>query len=493
MASAGGRGRLSPGERLLPAIGVFLVSAGLAVRFIGLGRFSFWLDEILETYTTRMHWPTFWRSLQQEGFNAPLDYTLRKVLEYFQPTDAQRRLLSVLWGALTVPLLGWLVARRAGRWAGLCAAGLLALAPYHVRYSQEVRPYALGLLLLVASLAALESYLDRARLRSLLCCYAACLATLYTLYLAALILLPVAVCLLLENSYDEESQRRRTARSFLAWSPAFAAALAAGYVPWWPVLFRAFKSTPMSAAPPWSISRLGRYVSYFGFAYRDGSELRRTDLVFLALLILGIVAAARKPGLRYLIVWGIGGVALVELAEHRHPTYDSIFHWLPAGLGLTAIAALGLSQVLQWRAGSAGRTLACALVAWLSVRGLAGYFRDGRPDWRPLARFLAGTPPTERIFVENQYTQLCVGYYVVGPDWLCCKKPTQREVANLDGELPRLLSAWDPSRDAWLVLAAGPRSEPVRSWSASFPSIAFSTAEGSGGAIVRRLARGARE
>jgi hypothetical protein len=493
MAPAGGGKRLFPGEWLLPAIGVFLVAVGLAVRLIDRNRFSFWLDEILETYTTRMGWPTFWRSLRQEGFNAPLDYALRKLVEYLRPTDAQRRLLSVLWGVLTIPLFGWFVARRDGRLSGLCAAGLLALAPYHVRYSQEVRPYALGLLLLVASLAALETYLDRPRLLSLLGCYAACLATLYTLYLAALILVPVAACLLLEDSRDRDSRRRGAARRFLAWSPAFAMALAASYAPWWPVLLRAFKSAPMTAAPPWSVSRMGRYASYFGFAYRDGFELRKADLVFLGLLILGIVAAFRARRLRCLIVWGIGGVALVEVAEHRHPTYDSVFHWLPAGLGLTALAALGLSRILQWRVGTAGRWLACALVAGLSVRGLAGYFRDGRPDWRPLARFLAGTPASERIFVENQYTQLCVGYYLVGPDWLCCKKATQREIANLDGDLPRLLSAWDQSRNAWLVLAAGPRSEPLRSWSVSLPTIAFPTAEGEGGAVVRRLTRASRE
>src|SRR5262249_13260588 len=161
--------------------------------------------------------------------------------------------------------------------------------PYHVRHSQEVRPYALGLLLLVASLAALEAYLDRPRLIPLLGCYAACLATLYTLYLAAFILVPVAACLLFEDSCDKESQRRGTARRFLAWSPAFAAALAAGYLPWWPVLLRAFKSAPMTAAPSWSISRMSRYVSYFGFAYRDGFELHGPGLVFLSLLILGVV------------------------------------------------------------------------------------------------------------------------------------------------------------------------------------------------------------
>jgi hypothetical protein len=125
----------------------------------------------------------------------------------------------------------------------------------------------------------------------------------------------------------------------------------------------------------------------------------------------------------------------------------------------------------------------------VSLQRLSIYFREGRPDWRPLARFLAKTPVSERIFVENPWTQLCLGYYIVGPDWLCCKRPDQREIANLDGDLDRLLTAWDRTQDGWLVLAAGPRSARLRSWARSFPAISFSSAEGDGGAIIYRLRR----
>jgi hypothetical protein len=490
MGSAEGRQRLSSDDVPVAAI-CALVAAALSVRFLRIDHFSFWLDEILETYTVRESWAGLWRSLQGQGLHAPLDYVLHKTLEYFEPGDSLRRVPSVIWGTMTVPLFGWLLARRGGRALGFCAAGLLALAPYHVRYSQEVRPYALGLLLLVASLLALDVYLERADFPRLLFLYAACLATLYTLYLAAFLLAVVAVSLVLEDCRDGDPTRRLTARRFLAWSPAFAAALAAGYAPWWPVLLHALRLPPMTTAPRFSISRLGRYVSYFGFAHYDRSALEAADLVFLGVLLLGVVVASRTPRLRFLILWGVGGVALLELAEQRHPTYDSIFHWLPAGVGLTALAALGISRVVQ--AGSAGRWILGALFLGLSVQGLVGYFRNGRPDWRPIARFLAATPPSERIFVENQYTQLCLGYYLVGPDWLCCKKPTQREIANLDGELPRLLSAWDRGQRSWLVLAAGPQSESLRSWSTRFVSIAFPTAEGNGGGMVRRLQRPAPE
>jgi hypothetical protein len=489
MRSEGSQARAALGDSggILPWISVGALAFG--VRLIRLDHFSFWLDEILETFTIRDSWTGLWRSLRWQALHAPLDYALRKVVEVGDPSDAVRRLPGVAWGSASVALLGALVARRAGRAAGLSTAFLLALAPYHVRYSQEVRPYALGLLVLCCSLFFLESYLASGQGRDLSLLYLSCLATIYTLYLAGAILVMAGTSLLVEDAFDGDSTRRLRARRFLRWSPAFIGAVVAGYLPWLAVLLKALRQPAMTAAPAWSPRRVGRFISYFGFGPRDAYPLGFPEIAFAALLVGGVLVARRTPRLRFLVIWGIGGVAFLEFLEHRHPTYDSIFHWLPAGLGLTALAGIALGRALVSRAPSSVKLGLVIPLLGIDLRSLSIYFQQGRPDWRPIARFLSDTPSSERIFVENQYTQLCLGYYLVGPDWLCWKKATQREIANLDGELHRLLAAWDRNRDAWLVLAAGPRSPTLRSWSSPFPSITFPSAEGEG-AIVRRLAAG---
>ncbi|HYT31610.1 MAG TPA: glycosyltransferase family 39 protein [Thermoanaerobaculia bacterium] len=139
----------------------------------------------------------------------PLDYLLARGVETFGPVDWARKLLDVLWGAATVPAMGLLIARRAGRAAGLIAPALLALAPFHVRYSQEFRPYALGLFLLCLSLLCLDRFLERPGMFRLVALYVACLATAYTLYLAAMVLGLAALAILVEDSFDEEPSRRR--------------------------------------------------------------------------------------------------------------------------------------------------------------------------------------------------------------------------------------------------------------------------------------------
>jgi 4-amino-4-deoxy-L-arabinose transferase-like glycosyltransferase len=67
-------------------------------------------------------------------------------------SDGWLRIPAVLAGALTLPLVYQLGRRLLGRAEGVLLMLLLAVAPFHVRYSQEARPYAL--LVLGAVLAA---------------------------------------------------------------------------------------------------------------------------------------------------------------------------------------------------------------------------------------------------------------------------------------------------------------------------------------------------
>ena len=459
----------------------------LGVRIFRLDHFSYWLDEILQAYTIRESWTGLWRSLSWQGLHAPLDYAALRVLESLGPSDAVRRLPAAIWGVGCVLCLGFLVARRAGRVCGFAASALLALAPYHVHYSQEVRPYSLGLFLLVASLLCLERSLERPRVPRLLLLFVACTATIYALYLAGLLLAMVAPTLLLEDAFDPDPRRRLLARRFLLWSPLFASAVAIAYSPWWPVFLRALRSRPMSSAPDFGWERVTRLFSYFGFGPRDWAPLGIAGVFFLALSAFGGALALRTPRLRFLLVWAFGGLAVLEGLEHRKPTFDSIFHWLPAGLGLTALAGVGLGWFLSGRAPLPAKLGVVALLLAFDGRSLAVYFREGRPDWRPLAAHLRQTPPDEKIYVANQYTQLCLGYYVVGPDWLCCKQKGQRPIVNLDGDVSRLASDRDPRHGAWLALPGGHTFDGLLAWSAEYPSTRFPTAEGEGGVILRYL------
>jgi hypothetical protein len=126
-----------------------------------------------------------------------------------------------------------------------------------------------------------------------------------------------------------------------------------------------------------------------------------------------------------------------------------------------------------------------AILLALDARGLSRYYREGRADWRPLARFLASRPPGEWVFTENGYSQLCVAFYVVGPDWAYRRGPGMRNttlvgnVWKLDGDLDRLARFWPAGETAWLVLGGEPRYPELRRFAQAFESADFPEAEGS--------------
>ena len=465
-----------------------IVVAGAVVRLFRLNHFSYGLDEILQSFWIHGSWSFLWRSITYDAFHPPLDYLVDRLVVPLGPSDAALRLLPVLWGTVEIAVFGRLLARRAGETAGLFGAALLAFAPYHVRYSQELRPYALGLLLLTASLLLLDRFLERPGAGRLAALFLASLATAYTLYLAAVVLALAGAALVVEDAWAPEPARRRSARRFAAWSPVFLLALFLAYLPWWPVLRTAMARPAMAAAVPATLSRAGRIFGFFAFAYDDGQPLGAAGGFFLALVAAGLSIAVARRSLRFFAVWGIGGLAVIEWLGRLHPHFDFSRRFLPAGPGLTALAALALAALF---ARPVARLAAIALligVLVLDVRGLRPYFREGRADWRFLGDYLRREArPDERIFTENQYAQLCVAYYVEGPGWLSATLDggqPGRSIVNLEGDGRRLAWAWRPGTRAWLVLAGEPISNGIRSWAQTFPSTPFPKSER---AVLHRL------
>jgi hypothetical protein len=466
-------------------VGAALLLAAAAVRIYRLDHFSYGLDEILQGFWIQGTSEFFWKSIKFDAVHPPLDYLISRFVESFQPSDAARKLPAVLWGLGTIAAAGLLLGRRAGAAAGWLAALLLVFAPFHVRYSQEFRPYSLGLFLLVLSLLSLDWFLEKPGPVRLLLLFLSCLATAYALYLAALVLGLTAAAMLVEDAFAPDPSRRRAARRFLAWSPLFLALLFAAYLPWWPVVLEASRRPPAAGVPPLSLARLERILSFFLFAPLDGQPLGRKGPLLLVLVILGVALSLRMRGLRFLAFWVVGGLLAIEVLGRIHPHYDFSRRYLPAGLAFPLAAALPIAWLTRKRGlGPAAALLLLVLLA-LNLRSLGVYFREGRADWRTLARYLQRVAaPRERIFTENQYSQLCVAFYLVGPEWLSTSSRDGREVLNLEGEVIRLSWAWKPGARAWLVLAGEPTTPALREWARAFPSRRFPAAEGS---LLHRL------
>ncbi len=131
---------------ILPLLG--LIALGSLLRFAGLARDSYWLDEAATLVAASQPspgvvlWYAFW--------NDTHPFLLHMLLHYWSLigyTEFITRFLPAMFGILTVPVCFWFGRMLGGKLAGLLAGGLLAISPYHIAYSQELRMYSLVTLL----------------------------------------------------------------------------------------------------------------------------------------------------------------------------------------------------------------------------------------------------------------------------------------------------------------------------------------------------------
>ncbi len=403
----------------------------------------------------------------------------------FHPADWVRKLPAVVWGVGSIMWTAILLRRRAGVAAGLLAAVLLAAAPFHVRYSQELRPYSLGLFCLTATLVCLDEVLRRPRWQSVLLLYLGALATAYALYFAAVALAVAGGALLVGEALGPEPQRRRVAQRALLASPLFGLALFVGYLPWFPVVLEAARRPSPTAAPALSVTRLGQSLSFFAFASGEGQPLNTLGWVYAAIALCGCIVVSRQWRIRFLIIWLVGTAAVVELVAQRHPHYYSARHYLTAGFTVPLLVALALAHLPRYSGRRIGAIVVTLCIVGADLSALALYYKRGRQDYRQLAKYLRKRPRTERIFTENQYTALCVAYYVVGPTYLYRRGHTMPEVVSLEGKVLPIAWNWAPGTTAWLVVGGGGEPSPeLRQWSSLFPGLSFPRAEG---VTLRRL------
>ncbi len=131
------------------ATGLVLVAFGL--RAYLLPDKPVWYDEAISSWTARLSLPEI-ALYQARAVHPPLHYWFLHLWGSLAgQSEYALRFLSLATGLLTVALLYRLGHRALGPGAGLVAALLLALSPFHIAWSQQIRMYSLATLLGLAS------------------------------------------------------------------------------------------------------------------------------------------------------------------------------------------------------------------------------------------------------------------------------------------------------------------------------------------------------
>jgi mannosyltransferase len=141
-----------------------VLAVAAALRVFHLGHQSLWIDEARTVEAMKVPLAELPRTLAPRNHGLPLFYALTRVpVTLAGSGEASLRSVSAVAGALAVFPIYALGARLLTPGAGLAAAGLLAISPLHVWYSQEARPYALLVLLAAWSTACLAAAAEGSR------------------------------------------------------------------------------------------------------------------------------------------------------------------------------------------------------------------------------------------------------------------------------------------------------------------------------------------
>ncbi len=344
------------------------------------------------------------------------------------------RLLSVLIGVAAVPLI-YLAGRRLfGHKTALLAALLLAISPFHIYYSQEVRMYGLVTLLGLAAFCfagACGPTSRRGRLGSWawIGYVLAATAALYTQYYAAFLILALNVVVLFRWL-----RARRPVKELLSWLAAQAAVVAL-YLPWlWYagdklLTYVRYKVVADKDLPLDPFTYLARHLAAFVEGHAEGALAGWWWLGLIPLLVLAAAllrlsqtavahareaARCRSTGCRLGLVPGDcrpaprlrlpgqPGLSLQPAARER-----LLLLALPALMLLLAAALLAL-----WRLGRSLAILPAISLLAVMVLSLGFFYTVPRypdDDYRPVAaRLQALALPADAVLCVHPWQ---VGYF----------------------------------------------------------------------------------
>jgi mannosyltransferase len=131
-------------EEWAPWALAFITLAGGGLRFLLLGTKGMWLDETFSVWLASHSVGDMLQWLVKIDQHPPLYYLLlHSWIALVGDTPYYVRLLSVLFGASTIPVIYLIGKRMSGALVGLTAAMLLAFSTFHIYYAQETRMYTL--------------------------------------------------------------------------------------------------------------------------------------------------------------------------------------------------------------------------------------------------------------------------------------------------------------------------------------------------------------
>ena len=386
----------------------------MLIRFYRLGE-PLWLDETKTVFAASQNAGEIVKAMRTVVELTPplFPFLLHGWIRLLGGSDRALHGLTALIGSATVAAVCWTGLRTMGRRAGLAAGAIMALHPLHLFYSQELRAYALLVLLSTLSFLFLSNALKEDRRADWSAFAAVTLANLYTHNYAVFLLAGLAAWACLEA---RQERARPSARHLLL----AGAVIALGYSPWLLLGFQSPSDYHMTFAgflrPP-GLRDLGICFSSLAGVFTPHGMIQWPPLArpvlpaaYLALTAYFIRRSwyeGRAHWLRLLVVplltLAIPGLISLWLPMFVADRYVAVV--LPFICLLAGSAVVGLNGE---------RARALVLTSWMAVWSCAdwSYFTHQKSFDRDIARFVRSHDGSgSEILVRPDYWKRSIARY----------------------------------------------------------------------------------
>ncbi|MDX1658608.1 MAG: glycosyltransferase family 39 protein [Nitriliruptorales bacterium] len=447
--------------------GIILLAAGLRLALLGSSGVR--LDEVFTWWVATEHGGDVVETLVAVDTHPPLFYLLQHAWLGLTDSLAWARLPSAAFGVGLVPVVYAIGRSLQGRAVGLVAAALVAVSPWHLWHSQDVRGYSLlTLAVALVLLAALRSHSDgpESRSRGPLVFFLAGSIAVLTHNVGIVLVASVAVPQVL-------FLRRHRAAAARRWEAA-AAAVGGIWLLWLPSMIRQLGNVEQNLA--WVERETGWLDAVTGVAgvwatseLGDLSELMVASAVAVPLALLGWKRLPREGAARWMLLALLLVLPIFELLSLLGIPFLVVRSLLPTSVALIGLVAAGLASLsYRWltTAGTAGLAIVLGL-------GGANLLRADTHAWEQVTAVLeAEVQSDEAVLYVMNVGQLATSWIgtVPGRSFPLPGPFAERQIWDetvTAGAVDRVASEVAGSTPVWLVYAHGDRLDPdghVLSW-----------------------------
>jgi hypothetical protein len=381
------------GPKARVALFVLVLLAGAWLRFTGLGDESLWYDE---SWSWWLASGDLLHKLKTQDAHPPLYYLTLAPWIRISDSEAWMRALSALYGVLALPLMYRLGQRVKN--VGLLAMAFLAFCPYHVRFSQEARSYALLFLLGAVLLNLLVDLKEKDSRWRWIAVAVVTSAMMYTHYMAAFFLLAVAgMCWFWRRPGFTKGALLALGGSLLL------------FAPWFPIAVDHFFVIQKDFWLPFPDGVVvAKSLGQLAISPVVLSDLR--DYAWAAPIWLLVLAAPWIAKDRKLAVWilplafPIFGEWAVSWIRPVYYTRTFMYILLP----FFVLAAAGVARLPAWaKAGAAAMVLLAFVPGLVTAKAILH-----KEDWRGCSEVVGrGVRPGEVVIVYPWYLKRNLEYY----------------------------------------------------------------------------------